>query len=118
VAHGNQNELVNLGLRLGLFGYPEEVAGNDDTIKKTALQYIENHDHSRFVCNFRTIFRGNELLGEGDRTLWYKVQPYLIGILAARGIPMLWQGQEFGENYYIPEQAGADLPAGALGLFL
>ncbi len=104
VAHGNQNELVNLGLRLGLFGYPEEVAGNDDTIKKTALQYIENHDHSRFVCNFRTIFRGNELLGEGDRTLWYKVQPYLIGILAARGIPMLWQGQEFGENYYIPDQ--------------
>jgi len=104
VAHGNQNELVNLGLRLGLFGYPEEVAGNDDTIKKTALQYIENHDHSRFVCNFRTVFRGNELLGEGDRTLWYKVQPYLIGILAARGIPMLWQGQEFGENYYIPDQ--------------
>ncbi len=104
VAHGNQNELVNLGLRFGLFGYPKEVAANNDNIKKTALQYIENHDHSRFVCNFRTIFRGNELLGEGDRTLWYKVQPYLIGIFTARGIPMLWQGQEFGENYYIPEQ--------------
>ncbi len=104
VAYGNRNELVNLGLQFGLFGYPEEVAGDNDTIKKTALQYIENHDHSRFVCNFRTIFRGNELLGEGDRTLWYKVQPYLIGIFTARGIPMLWQGQEFGENYYIPEQ--------------
>ncbi len=69
VAHGNRNELVNLGLRFGLFGYPEEVTGNNDTIKKTALQYIENHDHSRFACNFHTIFRGNELLGEGDRYL-------------------------------------------------
>ncbi len=104
VAHGNQNDLVNLGLRLGLSGYPEDITSNGDKIKKTALQYIENHDHARFVCNFRTIFRGNELLGEGDRNLWYKVQPYLIGMFTARGIPMLWQGQEFGENYHIPEQ--------------
>jgi 1,4-alpha-glucan branching enzyme len=104
VAKGNQNELFNLGLRYGLLGYPEVLTCNNDTINKTALQYIENHDHSRFVCNFRTIFPGDELLGEGDRNLWYKVQPYLIGMFMARGIPMLWQGQEFGENYYIPEQ--------------
>lgn len=104
LAHGNQNELTNLGLRLGLLGYPEDVTCNNDNIKKTALQYIENHDHSRFVCNFRTLFSGNELLGEGYRTLWYKVQPYLIGIFTAKGIPMLWQGQEFGENYYVPDQ--------------
>jgi len=25
-------------------------------------------------------------------------------MFTAKGIPMLWQGQEFGENYYIPEQ--------------
>jgi maltooligosyltrehalose trehalohydrolase len=31
------------------------------------------------------------------------VQPYLIGLLTAPGIPLLWQGQEFGENYWIPE---------------
>jgi maltooligosyltrehalose trehalohydrolase len=105
VAHGNQNELVNLGLRLGLFGYPTELTNNGDKIKKAALQYIENHDHSRFVCNFRTIpDPDNELLREGDRTLWYKLQPHLIGMFTAKGIPMLWQGQEFGENYYIPEQ--------------
>ena len=104
VARGNRNALTDLGLRLGLCAYPEEVSANNDTIQKTALQYIENHDHSRFVCNFHTIFRGNELLGEGDRRLWYKLQPYLIGLLTAKGIPMLWQGQEFGENYSIPEQ--------------
>lgn len=104
VAHGAQCDLVNLGLRLGLIGYPEDVICNNDNIKKAGLQYIENHDHSRFICNFRTLFPGNELLGEGDRTLWYKAQPYLIGLLTAKGIPMLWQGQEFGENYYIPDQ--------------
>ena len=87
-----------------LDGYPEEVTTDGDKIKKTALQYIENHDHSRFVCNFGIINRDNDLLKEGDRNLWYKVQPYLIGMLTAKGIPMLWQGQEFGENYYLPEQ--------------
>jgi len=104
VAHANQNELVNLGFRLGLSGYPKEVSNNDNKIPKTALQYIENHDHSRFLCNFGIISNGDELLREGDRNLWYKVQPYLIGMFTARGIPLLWQGQEFGENYYISEQ--------------
>jgi maltooligosyltrehalose trehalohydrolase len=104
LARGNQGELTDLGLRIGLIGYPDEVASNKDKIKKSALQYLENHDHSRFVCNFGVLWRGNELLGEGDRDLWYKVQPYLIGLFTARGIPMLWQGQEFGENYFVPDQ--------------
>lgn len=104
VASGNRGELANLGFRFGLSDYPEEVITNNHKITKTALQYIENHDHSRFVCNFGNIYRDNDLLQEGDRNLWYKVQPYLIGMFAAKGIPMLWQGQEFGENYYLPEQ--------------
>ena len=104
LATGNQNAMYDLGLRLGLVGYPEEIRTGDDAIKKAALQYIENHDHSRFVCNFGTLLRGDELLGEGNRDLWYKVQPYLIGLFTARGLPMLWQGQEFGENYHVPDQ--------------
>ncbi len=96
--------LTYLGHRLGLLGYPAEVKINEDTIQKSALQYIENHDHYRFVCNFRTITRDdNDLLKEGDRSLWYKVQPYLIAIMTARGIPLIWQGQELCENYFVPE---------------
>ena len=96
--------LTSLGNKLGLVGYPTEVKINDDTIEKSALQYIENHDHYRFVCNFRTITRDdNDLLKEGDRSLWYKVQPYLIAIMAAKGIPLIWQGQELCENYFLPE---------------
>lgn len=98
--------LTWLGLELGLQGYPTEIPVNGDVIKKTALQYIENHDHSRFICNFGTNFLDdgcNDLMKEGKLDLWYKVQPYLIGIFAAKGTPMLWQGQEFGENYFVPD---------------
>lgn len=104
VAKGDTWGLAALGQRLGLLGYPDEVTVSGDAIPKTALQYVENHDHSRFVCRFATLWRGDELLGEGDRSLWYKVQPYLIGLFTGKGIPMLWQGQEFGENYWVPDQ--------------
>jgi len=30
----------------------------------------------------------------------------LIGLLTAKGIPMLWQGQEFGENYWCASRPG------------
>jgi 1,4-alpha-glucan branching enzyme len=103
VARGRAGALAELGMRFGLLSFPGEVTTNQERIKKSALQYIENHDHERFVCNFGTISRGEELLKEGDRGRWYKVQPYLIGLLTAKGIPMLWQGQELGENFWIPE---------------
>jgi 1,4-alpha-glucan branching enzyme len=104
VACGNRDELASLGHKLGLSGFTLAQTTNGDNVKKSALQYIENHDHSRFVCNFGTFSYGNELLQEGDReNRWYKVQPYLIGIFTAKGIPLIWQGQEFGENYLIPE---------------
>lgn len=102
-AKGSSHQLTNLGFRLGLMGYPAARTANDDTIPKTALQYVENHDHSRFVCNFGTTVADNDLLREGNRDDWFKVQPYLIALFTARGIPMLWQGQEFGENYFVPE---------------
>lgn len=104
VARGSTEALRRLGLQFGLIGYPDMVQYDGDRIKKSAVQYLENHDHARFICHFKTFFNGNELLSEGDRNLWYKVQPYLIGLFTAKGIPMLWQGQELGENYYVPDQ--------------
>jgi maltooligosyltrehalose trehalohydrolase len=106
VAQGDHGRLADLGLQLGLFGYPDRETVNGDDIPKTALQYIENHDHESFLCNFGTSNpdeAGNPLFAEGDRTLWYMLQPYLIGLLMSKGIPMLWQGEEFGENYFLPD---------------
>jgi 1,4-alpha-glucan branching enzyme len=101
-SQGSRDALTDLGLRLGLVGYPVEVDTNGDRMAKSALQYVENHDHPRFVCNFGTL-GADDLFKQGNRALWYKVQPYLIGLLTAKGIPMLWQGQELGENYWLPE---------------
>ncbi len=102
VAYGNGEALTSLGLQSGLAGYPSESTCNNDQIKKTALQYIENHDHERFLCHFGILSKDGELFQEGDRNRWCKVQPYLIGLFTAKGVPMLWQGQEFGENYWLP----------------
>ena len=106
VARGDRGRLADLGLSLGLFGYPEEENINGDVIPKTALQYIENHDHERFICNFGTTNpdeAGNPLFAEGDRSRWYMLQPYLIAMIMCKGQPMLWQGEEFAENYFLPE---------------
>jgi maltooligosyltrehalose trehalohydrolase len=106
VARGNRGRLFDLGLSLGLFGYPEQESSNGEIIPKTALQYIENHDHERFICNFGVYNpdeAGNPLFQEGERARWYMLQPFLIAILMSKGIPMLWQGQEFAENYFLPE---------------
>lgn len=106
VARGDRGRLYDLGMSLGLYGYTEQENINGDVIPKTALQYIENHDHERFICNFglnNPDEGGNPLFQEGDRGRWYKLQPYLIAILMAKGIPLLWQGEEFAENYFLPD---------------
>ena len=103
-ARGIPGAIENLGQRLGALGYIEQTTQNGESFAKLPLQYIENHDHSRFVCEFGLRYRDwNPLFAEGDRSQWYRLQPYLIALLAAKGIPMLWQGQEFGENYFVPD---------------
>jgi maltooligosyltrehalose trehalohydrolase len=103
VAHGDWGRLADLGFRQGLSGYPKQTDFNNDLVPKTALQYIENHDHSRFLCEFGIVRGDNELLSYADRSQWYRVQPYLIGLFTSCGIPMLWQGQEFGSDNFVPE---------------
>ena len=64
---------------------------------------MESHDHSQLI-----VFAGVDPLGitvlcpEGNRDLFYKLQPYAIALYTAQGIPMLWQGQEFADNYNLP----------------
>jgi maltooligosyltrehalose trehalohydrolase len=106
---GQDGAIERFGLQLGLNGYPTSITINGDTLPKTAIQYIENHDHQRFICNFGTAPIDNDpvdvLLQEGDRDHnWPRVQPYLIALLSAKGTPMLSDGQEFCENYWVPEQ--------------
>lgn len=107
VASGDFGQLTEYGFRTGASGYPPEKSVNGDRIPKAPLQYVENHDHERFVCRFGLTHPTgdrSELLKSGDRGRWYKVQPYLFALLTGRGVPMLWQGGEFVENYFVPHE--------------
>lgn len=104
-AQGGDGAVGRFGLALGLQGFPESVVLNGETLPRTALQYIETHDHSRFLARFGQLQpdeAANPLFLVGDRTRWYKLQPYLIAVLLAKGIPMLWEGEELGEDDALP----------------
>ena len=54
--------------------------------------YVENHDHEAFV------------LKAGGRHNWGMTQPYLIGLFTCAGALLIHNGQEFGEDYWMPEE--------------
>lgn len=56
---------------------------------KWPVTYIENHDHAR-------------LLSEVGRSRWYKSQPAAIALFTSPGMVMVYNGQEFGEDYWLP----------------
>lgn len=58
---------------------------------KGPVTYIENHDHSYIT---RAV---------GGRQRWFKTQPPAIALLTSPGAVMIRSGQEFGEDYGIPE---------------
>ena len=108
---GRCREAINgLGLNLGLYDFPRQCTMNGDTRSKSVFQYIESHDSSRFINLFGENRTNEEDLADtdfhiypaGDRGKWFKTQPYLIALLLADGIPMLWQGQELCDNNSLP----------------
>jgi maltooligosyltrehalose trehalohydrolase len=107
-ARGQPGALADFAFKLGLQFFPDALPQAGVTIQKSALQYIENHDHERFICTFGTHFPDKNdtdpllLLGNRD-SQWFKVQPYLIGLLTAKGTPLLWQGQEFCQDDFVPD---------------
>ena len=107
VASGDRGKLYEFGMCLGLDGYPDVAVHNQDTLPKSVFQYIESHDQSRFLSAFGVVAGDDRLFDKADRSLWYKAQPYLIALFTARGIPMLWQGQELGADNLLPDRGFA-----------
>jgi maltooligosyltrehalose trehalohydrolase len=105
VVHAGDGAIDSFAAALGLDGLPTEIRLNGQTLARTALQYLETHDHSRLLAEFGTVQpdeAGNYLFLAGDRSQWFKLQPYLIALLTAKGIPMLFEGQELGEDFTLP----------------
>jgi 1,4-alpha-glucan branching enzyme len=86
-------------------GYPNEYRNpaTGEVLPVAPFQYFESHDHSRFINRFGEE-RLRDLLDQpyGNRDLFYKTQPYVIALYTGKGIPMLWHGQEFAENWSVP----------------
>ncbi|MBR8833594.1 MAG: alpha amylase C-terminal domain-containing protein [Stigonema ocellatum SAG 48.90 = DSM 106950] len=78
-----------------------DIAGNSVDMPVAPFQYLETHDHSQLIS-----FVGREGGDEpfGDRSKFYKLQPFAIALYTCQGTPMLWQGQEFAENYVLPNE--------------
>jgi maltooligosyltrehalose trehalohydrolase len=91
-------------------GYPDTRKVNNDIEMPVApFQYFETHDHSRLITEFGLLppLRPEGDVQFGDRRNFFKLQPLAIALYTCQGIPMLWQGQEFAENYTIPEGGNA-----------
>ncbi|MCI5120832.1 MAG: hypothetical protein D3908_06515 [Candidatus Electrothrix sp. AUS4] len=73
-----------------------------DVFPVAPLQFLESHDRSRLMY----IASEAEPLSDGgfdlfgrDMKFWRRLQPFAIALMTAEGVPLLWQGQEFGEIY-------------------
>jgi maltooligosyltrehalose trehalohydrolase len=107
VAQANRPVRVSFAHQLDpeLIGYPNEYrnSATGEVLPVAPFQYFESHDHSRFINRFGEE-RLHDLLDQpyGNRDLFYKTQPYVIALYTCKGIPMLWHGQEFAENWSVP----------------
>jgi maltooligosyltrehalose trehalohydrolase len=90
-------------------GYPNTQSMNGLDVPVAPFQYLNSHDHS-FLIRYLDHSRdedNNAQAGNADRSRSYRLQPYAIALYTCQGIPMLWEGQEFGDNYVLP--ASGDL---------
>jgi 1,4-alpha-glucan branching enzyme len=63
---------------------------------KVATTYLSNHDHSQVA--WQAGARDNQ-----GAMQWYRVQPYAIAQFTSPGCPLLPNGEEFAEDYWIME---------------
>ncbi|MCP5003902.1 MAG: alpha-amylase [Planctomycetes bacterium] len=83
-------------------GYPSTYnnPSTNDSFPVAPFQYLEQHDNERFIARIAKSGM-RDLINEpyGDRSAFYRVQPFLIALYMGKGIPMLWQGQEICDNW-------------------
>ena len=64
--------------------------GRDFATGKGPVTYVENHDHSTIVNR------------SGGRDRWWKAQAPLIALLTTPGAVLIHNGQEYGDDYWLP----------------
>jgi pullulanase len=74
-------------------------ANKDYDAGKGSITYIENHDHGTVVNKV-----GGDRVGVDRNLNWFTTQPYAIALFTAPGTVMIHNGQEYGDEYFIPEK--------------
>ncbi len=90
--------------------WPTEYHNGQDSFPVAPLQFIESHDKSRLMyllSGEHSPYHGGFDLFNRNRTHWYRLQPYAIALMSSVGVPLLWQGQEFGEIYGKHDDGGS-----------
>lgn len=64
---------------------------------KVPTLYLSNHDHSHVTWQAGA---GNNV---GATGAWWRVQPFLIALFTSTAVPLVPNGQELGEEYFLPE---------------
>lgn len=82
------------GNYLAVLNNTQYVSGKNPN--KVATLYLSNHDHAdlAWTAGASTI---------SGAASWAKTQPHVIALLMAPGTPMIPNGQEFAEDYWMPE---------------
>ncbi len=80
-------------------------AGNPVDMPVAPFQYLNTHDHSHLI-----VFGGSTGSGAfppGDRSRYWLLQPHVIALYTSQGVPMLWEGEEFADDYNLPDDGSA-----------
>ena len=75
-------------------------AGNAVDMPVAPFQYLNSHDHSHLIVFAGTT--GSGPFPPGDRSRFWRLQPLAIALYTSQGVPMLWEGEEFADNYNLP----------------
>jgi maltooligosyltrehalose trehalohydrolase len=80
-------------------------AGNPVDMPVAPFQFLNSHDHSHLIVFAGTT--GKDPLSPGDRSRFWSMQPLAIALYTSQGIPMLWEGEEFADDYNLPDNGYA-----------
>jgi pullulanase len=64
---------------------------------KVPTLYLSNHDHSHVT------WQAGARQNQGATGRWFKTQPFVIALFTSTATPMVQNGQEFGEEHFLPE---------------
>jgi len=82
-----------------------DTLGNPVDMPVAPFQYLNSHDHSHLIVFAGTT--GGGPFPPGNRSFFWRLQPAAIALYTSQGVPMLWEGEEFADDYSLPSDGFA-----------